>query len=185
MPQKNQILTNPITGDVFEFIETAAESQGERVVLKTTLNAKGLLVPNHFHVLQDERFEVLSGELTIWRNGEISRIGAGESITLPKNMAHNHYRDGDEPVVYLHIVSPALDFEYLIENLVGLASDGKMTNGKAGLVQELVTLKYLDSKAFLADIPVGVQKFLMNTIAPLARLFGYRAVYPKYSGIEK
>lgn len=53
------------------------------------------------------------------------------------------------------------------------------------MVQELVTLKYLDSKTFLADIPVGIQKILMYTIAPLGRLFGYRAIYKKYSGIEK
>jgi len=55
-----------------------------------------------------------------------------------------------------------LDFEYLMENLVGLAADGKSKNGKYGLVQELVTLKYIDSKAFLADIPIAIQKVLMN-----------------------
>jgi hypothetical protein len=48
-----------------------------------------------------------------------------------------------------------------------------------------VSIKYLDSKSFLADIPLGVQKVLMNTIAPIGRLFGYRAIYKKYSGIEK
>jgi hypothetical protein len=65
----------------------------------------------------------------------------------------------------------------LIENLVGLAADGKSKNGKYGLVQELVALKYLDSKSYLADIPIGVQKVLMNTIAPIGRQFGYRAIY--------
>jgi len=25
----------------------------------------------------------------------------------------------------------------------------------------------------------------MNTVAPIGRLFGYRAIYKKYSGIEK
>jgi len=45
-----------------------------------------------------------------------------------------------------------------------------------GLIQELETLRYLDSKAFLADIPVGLQKLMMKTIAPVARLFGYRAI---------
>ena len=82
-------------------------------------------------------------------------------------------------------VTPALDFDYLLENIIGLTIDGKMPNGKAGLVQELVTLKYLDSKSYLADIPIGLQKFLMNVIAPIGRMFGYRAIYKKYSGIEK
>jgi quercetin dioxygenase-like cupin family protein len=185
MATKGQIITNPITGDVFEFIETANDTNGERVIIKTTVKSKGQFVPNHIHLLQDETFEVLAGKLTIWRNGKLETISSGEKITLMKNIPHNHFNNDNNEVVYNHIVSPALDFEYLVENLVGLASDGKSKNGKYGLMQELVTLKYLDSKAFLADLPIGLQKLLMNLIAPLARKLGYRAVYKKYSGIEK
>jgi hypothetical protein len=58
-------------------------------------------------------------------------------------------------------------------------------NGKAGIVQELVTLRYLDSKSYLASIPVGIQKVLMSIVGPIGRLFGYRAIYKKYSDIEK
>ncbi len=185
MPTQGQIITNPISGDIYEFLETANDTQGARVTMKATIKSKGQLVPRHFHVLQDETFEVVSGQLTVVYEGQTKKITAGEQMVLPKNKPHNHYNDDNEPVVYIQSVTPALDFDYLIENLVGLAADGKSKNGKYGLVQELVSLKYLDSKSFLADIPVGVQKLLMNTIAPIGRLFGYRAVYKKYSGIEK
>src|SRR5690554_54628 len=185
MPEKGQIITNPKTGDVYEFIETAKDTNGARVTLKATIKSKGQLVPRHFHVLQDETFEVVSGELKIWLDGKTKTLSAGEIITFPKNKPHNHFNDGNVSLTYIHTISPALDFDYLIENLVGLAADGKSKNGKYGLVQELVTLRYLDSKTFLADIPVGIQKVLMHTIAPIARLFGYRAIYKKYSDIEK
>jgi len=185
MPTKGQILNNPITGDTHEFLETAADTNGQRVSMKATIRSKGQLVPNHLHVLQDESFEILSGKLTIWTDGKTITLAAGEKITLPKNKPHNHYNGGDAPVTYIHTATPALDFDYLFENLVGLAADGKSKNGKYGLVQELVTLKYIDSKAFLADIPLGIQKVMMNTVAPIARLFGYKAIYKKYSGIEK
>jgi gentisate 1,2-dioxygenase len=112
-------------------------------------------------------------------------VGVGEKIVLPKNVPHNHYNDQSEPVIYLHTVIPALDFEFLIETLVGLAADGKSKNGQYGLLQQLVSLKYLESKSYVADIPEWVQNILMNTVAPIARLFGYRAVYRKYSGIVK
>ena len=78
-----------------------------------------------------------------------------------------------------------MNIDLLIENLVGLAADGKSKNGKYGLVQELVSLRYLDSKSYLADVPIFIQNLLIKTIAPIGRLFGYRAVYKKYSGIEK
>ncbi|MDP3444525.1 MAG: cupin domain-containing protein [Ignavibacteria bacterium] len=185
MPNKGDKLSNPITGDTYEFIETAKDTNGERVTMLATLKAKGKIVPNHFHVLQDESFEIVSGQMTIMLNGNISKVSSGENIILPKNQPHNHYNDGDEDLTYYHIVTPALDFDYLIENLIGLAADGKSKNGKYGLMQELVSLKYLESQTYLADIPLGLQKFLIDAVAPIGRLFGYRAIYTKYSGIEK
>lgn len=185
MPEKGQILNNPANGDSYEFLEIARDTNGAQVTMKAIIKSKGQLVPKHFHVFQDETFEVISGQLKVWVDGQTRTISAGEKVLLPKNVPHNHYNDEDTPVTYIHSVTPALDFELLIENLVGLAADGKSKNGKYGLVQELVSLKYLDSKSYLADIPVGVQKILMNIIAPIGRIFGYRAVYKKYSGLEK
>jgi len=106
-------------------------------------------------------------------------------MILPKNKPHNHYNNDDERVTFIQTVSPALDFEHWLENIIGLTVDGKIQNGKAGFVQDLVTLKYLDSKTFLANIPIVIQKILMNLVGPIGRLFGYRAIYEKYSGIEK
>lgn len=185
MPIKGQVVVNPTTGDCYEFLETAKDTHGLRVTMKATIAHRGQLVPRHFHVLQDETFEVLDGELTVWLNGESSVVKAGEKIHLPKGVPHNHYNAGERPLCYLHIVSPGLDFDYLIENLVGLAADGKRKNGNYGLLQQLVSLKYLDSKSYLADIPVGLQKLMMQVGAPLGRLLGYRAIYRKYSGFEK
>lgn len=185
MPTKGQILKNPNTGDQYEFLATAKDTEGQYMSLKLTLQTKGKLVPNHFHTLQEETFEVLSGKLTVWLNGNTHVLSAGDKMTLPKGMPHNHYNNHNEPVVLVQTVMPALDFDYLMENLVGLSKDGKMPKGKAGIVQELVTLKYLNSKSFLSGIPVGVQTLMMNTVAPIARLFGYRAIYKKYSDIEK
>jgi len=185
MATKGQTIANPLTGDSYEFIETTQDTEGECVTMKATLVKKGKVVPNHFHVLQDESFEVVSGKLTIWLNGQTTVLSAGQKITLPKKQPHNHFNDGPEPVIYIQKVTPALDIEFLVENLIGLAADGKAKNGDYGLVQNLVTMKYLDSKTYLADIPTNVQKILVSIIAPVARRMGYRAIYKKYSGFEK
>lgn len=185
MPGREQILTDPTNGNIYEFLETAADTHGQYVALKAVVKSRGQLVPRHFHTLQEETFEVICGKLTIWLDGQTRILSAGEKITLPKGIPHNHFNNEDSEVSYIHTVMPALDFDYLIENLVGLAADGKSKHGKYGLIQELVTLKYLDSKSYLADMPLGIQKLLMNMIAPIGRMFGYRAVYKKYSGIEK
>jgi quercetin dioxygenase-like cupin family protein len=185
MPSKGQILHNPETGDIYEFLETAKDTNGQRVTIKMTLKSKGELVPDHYHALQDEHFEVVSGKLTVLLDGKKQVITQGNKITLPKNKPHNHYNNDNETLVIIQSVSPALDFDYLLENIIGLTIDGKMPKGKAGLVQELVTLKYLDSKSYLASIPQGLQIFLMNVVGPIGRMLGYRAIYKKYSDIEK
>lgn len=185
MPIAGKLITNPINGDSYEFIKTAKDTNGEYVELKATIYSKGKLVPNHFHIYQEESFEVISGYLTVMVNGDTRILSEGEKITFDKNIPHNHYNNEDVALTYIHSVRPALDFDYLIENLAGLAGDGKSKNGSYGLIQELVALRYYDSKSFLSDIPITIQKILMHTIAPIGRLFGYRAIYKKYSGIEK
>jgi hypothetical protein len=90
-------------------------------------------------------------------NAQTKTLTTGEKITLPKNIPHNHFNNENISVTYIHTVTPALDFDYLIENLAGLAADGKYKNRKYGLVQEMVTFRYLESKLYLADIPIGVQ----------------------------
>lgn len=185
MPTKGQIITNPLTNDSYEYVETAKDTHGERVTMKATIQSKGEVVPKHIHVYQEETFEVLSGKLTIWFDGKEKTLATGEKVTLPKSKPHNHYNNEDVAVSYIHTVMPALDFDYFIENLIGLTADGKSKNGKFSLVQNLVSFKYLDSKFYLADKPIGVQKMLMNIIGPIGHLCGYRAIYKKYSGIEK
>lgn len=185
MAHKGLILENPDSGDIYEFLDTSSSTDGARVSMRLTLHTRGPLVPDHIHTLQDEHFEVLSGQLTIRENGQSRLLTAGQSAPLLRDIPHNHYNDSDEPVVFIHTVTPALDIEHLFETIIGLTRDGKVKNGKSGLLQELVVLRYLDSKAYLADMPIGLQKALMHTVAPVARMMGYRAIYPQYSGIEK
>ena len=78
MPTKGQTITNPTNGDSYEFLETAKDTGGERVTLKAVIKGKGKLVPNHLHVLQDETFEVISGQLTIFFEGQTRKISAGK-----------------------------------------------------------------------------------------------------------
>lgn len=185
MPTKGQKLIDKFTGDSFEFLETAKDTRGERVTLKVHLKSKGQTVDDHIHLLQDETFKVISGRLTCIQNGSKQIINAGEEITLSKNTPHNHYNMDDEPVEYIQTISPAIDIDYFIENLVGMINDGKVKEGKLPFLQAMVTLKYLESPSLLASLPRGLQKGLASFLAPIARMFGYRAIYKKYTGLEK
>ncbi|WP_114752087.1 cupin domain-containing protein [Pleomorphovibrio marinus] len=185
MPTKGQILLDNFTGDTIEFIETSSDTNGERVTLKVTLKSKGQTVDDHIHILQDETFKVLSGRMTYLRDGEKNYISAGEEVVLPKKKPHNHYNTSDEPAVFIQTITPGIDVDLFIENLFGMINDCKVKEGKLPFLQAMVTARYLESPSRLAAIPMGLQNVLINTIGPIARMFGYRAIYKKYTGIEK
>lgn len=185
MPTKGQVLIDKFTGDRFEFLETAEDTNGERVKLKVTLKSKGRTIDDHIHVIQTETFQMLSGRMTYFIDGEKKYLQAGEEITLPKNIPHNHYNTDDEPAVYIQTISPGMDVDYFIENLVGLINDGKVKNGKLPFLQAMVTLTHLESPSYLATMPRALQKGLASVLSPIARAMGYRAIYPQYTGVEK
>ncbi len=185
MPAKGQILIDKRSGDTIEFIETSSDTNGERVTVKVTLKSKGKAVDDHIHILQEESFKVISGRLTCLIDGEQKYISAGELVVLPKNKPHNHYNTSDVPAEFIQTITPGIDVDLFLENLFGMINDGKVKEGKLPFLQAMVTARYLESPSRLAAIPMGLQNVLINSIGPLARLFGYRAIYKKYTGIEK
>ena len=185
MPAKGQKLIDKFTGDTIEFMETSADTNGERVTLKVSLKSKGQTIDDHIHIIQEESFKILSGRMTYFLDGEQHHAEAGEEIFLPKNKAHNHYNMDDEPAEYIQTIIPGLDVDYFLENYFGMINDGKVKDGKLPFLQAMVTAKYLESPSRLAAIPMGFQNLLINILGPTARLFGYRAIYKKYAGIEK
>ena len=185
MPTKGQKLIDKFTGDAIEFIETSADTNGERVTLKVTLKSKGQRVDDHIHLLQDESFKILSGRMTFLLDGKQQYVNTGEELTLPKNKAHNHYNSDNEPAEYLQTITPGIDVDLFLENYFGMINDGTVKEGKLPFLQAMVTAKYLDSPSRLASIPLGPQNVLVNILGPIARLFGYRAIYKKHTGIDK
>ena len=185
MPNKGQILVDKYTGDSIEFIETAADTGGDRVTLKVHLKSQGKTVDDHIHLIQTESFKVLHGKMTYFLNGKEMHLTKGQHVTLPKDVPHNHYNTHPQPVEYLQTIRPAMDIDLFIENLFGLINDGKVRNGNMKFLQAMVTLKYLDSPSLLANLPRSLQRGLAAVLAPLARLLGYRAIYKKYTGVEK
>lgn len=185
MPKKGQVLLDRFTGDSIEFIETAADTGGDHVTLKVHLKSIGKTVDDHIHLLQSESFKVLEGKMTYFLDGKEMHLTKGQEITLPRDVPHNHYNTHPQPVKYIQTISPAMDIDLFIENLFGLINDGKVKKGNLQFLQAMVTLKYLDSPSLLANLPRGLQRGLATVLAPLARFLGYRAIYKKYTGVEK
>jgi len=142
----------------------------------------GFVAAEHVHPNQEERYEILAGELNVRLDGREQVLRAGDRVVVPAGRPHVWRNAGLEEVRFRCEVTPALHFETFLETFFGLASDGK-TNQK-GLPNPLqlavLARAYQDEIRLARPAPV-VQTLLFAPLAMAGRLMGYRSSYPRYS----
>ena len=83
MARVGQIITNPVSGEQIEFVETAASTNGERLVINLVLAPDGKVPGMHVHPKQEERFEVVAGKMEFRMGLKKIEAGPGDVVTVP------------------------------------------------------------------------------------------------------
>lgn len=91
-----------------EFVTTGVESDGQLHEMRVTYDADSPLPPAHLHPAQDERFEVLQGELTFLVDDVVHVVPAGQAIDVPRGAVHQIRNAGDVPAIAMWQTRPAL-----------------------------------------------------------------------------
>ena len=169
------------SGDSTELLETGAMTNGQYVKARTVFGPNGIRVPSHVHADQDETYEVVSGTLTYFLNGKKHFAPPGTIVELPRGVAHQHYSEGPEPAATIQTMKPAGDFDFVLETLLGLGSEGRL-RGLDFFIQGMVMIDRMKSPVLLGFIPIWLQRGIARVFTPVAELFGYHAVYKRFSG---
>lgn len=183
MANVGESIENPISGERIVWIETAAGSGGALLAADLHLRPGAAVAATHRHPRQEERFRVDAGQISLEIEGERRELAAGEEATVPAGVAHRWWNSGEGEAAVRVELRPALDTETFFETFFGLARDGR-TNGKGipDLLQIAVAYRELgDSCPVLTKPPASIQRVLFAVLAPIGRLRGRRAVYPRYS----
>jgi len=183
--EKGQTLVNPITGERMTFIETAADTDGERVVIELSADPGGAVAAAHVHPSQWETFTVVSGILGAKVAGAKAELAPGQTLGVAPGVAHSWWNAGDDQLVFRCEIRPALQFESLIETMFSLAIDGK-TNQKG--MPNPFRLAVIANAHFdtvqLPTIPAWMQKVALAVGAPAGRAIGYGPTYsPERPGV--
>ena len=178
MIEKGQTLVNPVTGERMTFVETAAETGGQRVVIELHADPGGSVAAAHVHPSQWETFDVVSGTLGAKVGGRTTEAGPGKTLGVAPGMPHTWWNAGDDELVFRCVITPALQFESLIETMFSLAADGK-TNGKGmpNPFRLAVIAKAHFDTVQLPGVPAWMQKTALAMGAPFGRAIGYRPTY--------
>src|SRR5262249_10863742 len=150
----------------FTFVETAATSNGELLAFELELRAGGRVPMPHVHPIQTERFEVLDGTVRFRIGRRSIFAGAGEVVEIAPGIVHGFSNPGPDPVRMRVDVSPALQMEAMLREVVALAEAGRLT--KRGMPRNPLELARLarayDDVARAPLISVRLQRVLL---APL------------------
>jgi quercetin dioxygenase-like cupin family protein len=169
-------LENPVTGEVLIFHRTSAQTDGRSVLVETIVRPDGFVAAAHVHPSQTERFEVLEGLLGLRVDGEERLAKPGDVAVVEPGTPHRFWNAGEGDARFLCEVSPALQFESLIETMFTLATEGK-TN-RRGLPNPLrlavIARAHFDTVR-LPFPPAFLQRAALGVGAPLGRAFGYAA----------
>jgi quercetin dioxygenase-like cupin family protein len=178
MIHSGDTLHNPVTGEVIRFVEAAADTGGEYVLIEVVVEPNGAVAAAHVHPYQTETFEILEGEVTFAAGKETIVARAGDTVRIDPGTPHKFWNDGDTDARFRTEIRPALQFESLIETMFALANDGK-TNRKGmpnPLRLAVIANAHLDVVR-LPFPPAWMQRVGLALGAPLGRLLGYRPTY--------
>jgi mannose-6-phosphate isomerase-like protein (cupin superfamily) len=173
-----QTVENPVTGERLTFSETARDTGGEYVRFEALVVPGGTLASAHLHPKQSERFEIVSGTLTMKLGSGKVEAKPGDVVVVEPGTPHNFWNRTDEPVRMNVEVRPALSIESPLETMYSLAADGK-TN-RWGMPNPFRLAVIADAHFDVVRVPVvpsWMQKAALAVAAPVGRLLGYRPVY--------
>jgi uncharacterized RmlC-like cupin family protein len=102
--------------------------------------------PKHLHPSQDEHFEVLEGSVRAKIAGEEREYGSGDTIDIPRKVAHQLWNPSSVPARVRWQVRPALRTREWFEALDQLQREGRTTKdgGPKPVAMVPLLFKYRD-----------------------------------------
>ena len=175
-------IVNPATGERIEFAATA-EDTAEELVRFHWCSLPGGAITEHVHPHQEDRFSIVAGEAHFTLDGEPRVAGPGETIVVAAGVRHSEANPGTVEIEGLVELRPALNSRQMHEAFAGLASEGRTTSRGApkNPLQLGATLWHFRRENRVTSPPIWVQNLILPPLWALAKIFGVRPYYDRWS----
>jgi len=176
MAVKGQVMDEG--AEQIEFLATAADTDGKLVECRMTVAPGRPAPPEHSHPKLEERFAVEHGRMGYVLGDRRLEAKSGETVIVPPGTNHTFWNAGDERLVVVGAVRPAMRFEDFVETIHVLIRDGRLQPGgrRANpLLMAVVAREYREEWRLTKLSPVA--RALLPLIALAGRRLGYRGHY--------
>ena len=119
MARAGQTVENPATGERITFLETAADTGGELLVMESVWTRPGHRAAEHVHPGMEERWRVLDGRAAFRIDAEEREAGPGDEVVAPPGTPHLAWNPTEGEVRLRIEMRPALRWEEFVERLFG------------------------------------------------------------------
>ena len=175
-------ITNAVSGERLVFLQTHASSGGELFQAEISMPAGNYVIESHFHPSQEERFEVLSGQMAVRVGNALQYVREGEDAVVPVRTTHSYWNAGRGELRILYEHRPALvSAEVFFLTYFGLSRAGKLSStGQMNLLQSAVLIREVGDFIRPPMPPLAIQGPLFAALAAIGEILGYRSWYPEY-----
>lgn len=149
-------------GELFRFLQTTEETRGAMLEFEATLPAGTKGPPAHLHLVEQESFHVVAGELDVRFGKDWRRLGPGERVAVPPGTPHTFANQSEQPTTIVVDLQPPTHFEQMFRL--------QLTSRVPPLLKVAALNHGPDATFMLAGVPVGPQRLIWNGLAGLARL---------------
>ena len=173
------------TGETLTFVETAAESSGDRVVMRLEL-APGTVVRPHAHPTE-EAFECQEGTVDFQLDGHPIELRPGSTVTVPPHRIHGLHNATDHPAVLGVVATPGAEAEYGLRLKFLMSRDGYIPVPGSGPPKNVLlgAVVIQQGGLYFPPLPRWLFRLLMGSLAALGRWRGreqfLRDRYPEYA----
>jgi mannose-6-phosphate isomerase-like protein (cupin superfamily) len=158
-------------GQVVEVLESSKDV----LVLETTYAPGGAPPPAHFHPVQSEHFEILTGEVHVELDGRRRQLTTGEQLDVPPNTAHRMWNPGGEPARARWETRPAGGTEQWFRGLGALQGTDWVNRDGQPKPLAFAALASEHQDTFRLAGPQWLIRPALAAASAVARLRGFRA----------
>lgn len=175
-------ITHKFTGEQVTFVETAAETEGNHLLIEVALPPQGDGPPLHSHRTFTEEFTVLEGVLSVKLDGRKLELAQGDKALVLLGLNHTFTNNTDQPVRFHVKLTPPSGFEESIRIHYGLMDDG-LTNAKGQPKNILhLALILLLQDTLVAGVPRSLQVAILKRLVARGHAKNAYAGFEKYTG---
>lgn len=160
-------------GMLMTVVKTAADTSGKSLEMEWTLAPNSGGTPVHIHPEALETYEIISGELEIFKNDRWITAKAGEKLSIEKGVSHTFRNNTNQEVRVYNTHQPAMAFEDFFKGLEKFSKSGLVKNGKMNF-KAVVGISTLWTNYRKEIQSVKPPYFVMRILGAYGRLIGLK-----------